>query len=290
VLDEHPAVAVHDRLGQPCGPGGEQDIERVLERDALERERSRLGEQVAPAQGVGRVVRPVRDPHHMLDGWQRGADGGELVAPVDRPVAVAVATDGEQHLGLDLREAPDYAPRAELRRARGPHRAEARGSRERHERLVRVGQVPHDAVAATDAEALEARPGARDLVGQLREGQIHGRAGLRALDHRDTVGVLRQAEHVLGVVEARAGEPARAGHGVVGQDTIGPGRRADAIEVPDRAPEALEIVDRPAPQRVVVVEAPPALVAQPVEEPPELGGFADVGGRRPEQISLSHGP
>ena len=55
VLEEDPAVAVDDRLGQPGRPRREQHVQRVVERDRLDGERRRLGEQRRPR-------RPRRGP------------------------------------------------------------------------------------------------------------------------------------------------------------------------------------------------------------------------------------
>ena len=79
---------------------------------------------------------------------QRGADGGHLIGPVDRAVAVPVAVDREQHLRLDLAEPVDHAAGAELRRAARPDRAERRGRQERDHRLRHVREVGGHPVAA----------------------------------------------------------------------------------------------------------------------------------------------
>ena len=224
----------------------------------------------------------------MLDGRQAGADLGHLLAAVDRAVAVGVAADGEQDLGLDLAEARQHAARAELRRARRPRRPEAGGGQEGDQRLGDVGQVGHDAVAGADAQAPQPRARQRDLLAQLAEGQLDRLAGLRARDDGHPVGVLVGPQRVLGVVQARAGEPLGAGHLARAEHALVGRVRAHAEEVPDRAPEALEVVDRPSPQRVVVREVVPALVAQPVQIAPDLGRLAHVRGRGPEHVA-DHG-
>ena len=84
-------------------------------------------------------------------------------------IAVAVAVDGEQHLGLDLAEPVDDRPDAELRRARRPHRAEARRREHRHECLGGVGQVRGHTVAAPDTEPSQS--GARPCHGVAQFGR-----------------------------------------------------------------------------------------------------------------------
>ena len=56
VLEQDAAVAVHDRLRQAGGAGGEEDAERVVERHRLELERPRLAEQLVPLDRVRQGV------------------------------------------------------------------------------------------------------------------------------------------------------------------------------------------------------------------------------------------
>ena len=153
VLDEHPAVPVHDRLRQAGRARGEQHVERVVERDRLELQRALLGRAARPSRWrrAGRAA-PYGTCTTCSRVPQPLADRGDLRAAVDLAVAVGVAGDREQHLRLDLGDAREHAARAELRRAAGPDRAEARGGDERDERLGHVRQVADDAVAGADAE------------------------------------------------------------------------------------------------------------------------------------------
>ena len=103
----------------------------------------------------------------MLQAGQTGHDLRDLGAPVDVPVAEAVATDSEQHLGLDLAETGEDAADTELRRAGRPHRAETGGGDERDDRLRRIGQVADDTVAGPHPERLQSRADAGDSVAEL---------------------------------------------------------------------------------------------------------------------------
>ena len=199
-------------FGRPVVPGREEDVERVVERDRVELERPGLADQVVPSDRVRqRVVGSagVRHVHHVLERRQRRADLRDLGAAVDRLVAVAVAGDRQQHLGLDDAEAVDHAARPELRRAGGPHRAEARGGQEGHQRLGDVRHVGDDAIAGADAEP--AQPGARgaNLLAQVGEAQLERVARLRDRQDGDLGEVLVAADHVLGVVERGALETTR---------------------------------------------------------------------------------
>ena len=279
-------------FGQPGRAGGEEHVERVGERDRVERERPRLGDELLPAERVRQRVAGaarVRDVDDMLERRQPGADGGHLLAPVDVLVAEAVAGDREQHLRLQLAEPVEDAARPELGGARRPDRAEARGGEERDERLGDVREIRDDPVAAADAEPLEPRARPRHLLAQVAEGQLERVTGLRAGEDSDGVDVLVTAERVLRIVQLRAREPHRARHRVRGEHTLVGRLRPDLEEVPERAPEALEIRDRPAMEIVVVVEGEPALDHEPVEVAADLGVRARVGGRRPEHLPLDRG-
>src|SRR5690606_15824364 len=52
------------------------------------------------------------------------------------------------------------------------------------------------------------------------------------------------------------------------------GGRAHPVILPDRGPEAVEVGDRPAPQRVVVGGVDAAVLADPARERGEVGAFA----------------
>ena len=186
VLEQDAAVAVDDRLRQAGRARREQHEQRVVEGDRLERERPGLGEQLVPgdARRAPRARRRGRGRRGAASAGRRGSSATSLAA-VDRAVAVAVAADRQQHRRLELREAVDDAARAELGRAARPDRAEARGRRERDERLGDVRQVGDDAVARADAEPHEAGPRARDLLAQVGERQLDRVARLRVRDDRD---------------------------------------------------------------------------------------------------------
>src|SRR4029077_13370682 len=75
--------------------------------------------------------------------------------------------------------------------------------------------------------------------------------------HRDASGIAPRPaggtrEQVLGVVEPSALQPARAGHAARVEHALIGARGAHAGVLPDRRPEVLQTLDRPAPQRLVV--------------------------------------
>src|SRR5581483_3040199 len=150
------------------------------------------------------------------------------------------------------------------------------------ERLGDVREVGDDAVAPLDAQAQQARPRPRDLLAQVAEGELDRVASLRARDDGDGARVLGPAEHVLGVVQPRTGEPLRAGHLPRAEHALVRHVRADPEVLPQRGPEPLEVGDRPAEEVVVVVE--PAV--EPRQVAARLGPLAPVGRRPPEDVAL----
>ena len=98
--------------------------------------------------------------------------------------------------------------------------------------------------------------------------------------HRVVVAI---AEEVLGVGQARAREPLRAGHLAPPEHALVRLGGLHVEELPDRGPEALEVVDRPAPQLVVV-----ALATDLAREAGDRGVLGAVGGGVPQQLGL-HG-
>ena len=294
VLDQDAAVPVDDRLRQAGRARREEDVQGVRERQGVELERPRLGEQLLPADGVREhVVRPA-DVGHVdegLEGRQPLADRRHLLAAVDELVAEAVAGHGQEHLRLELPQAVEDAAHAELGRAGGPDRAQAGGGEEGDDRLRDVREVRDDAVAGPDAEALEPCPRPGDLVAELAEGQVERLARLRAGEDRDGVQVLVAPHHVRRVVEAGAWEPLRAGHVPGAEHALVGSVRPDPVELPDRRPEALEVGHRPLPELLVLAEVEPSLGPQPGEVAPEVGLPPGLVGRRPEDLpGLDHRP
>ena len=202
-------------------------------------------------------------------------------APIERLAAVAIAVDGEQHLRLDLLEPVHDRAGAHVRRAARPDRAEARHREERDHGLRDVRHVGGDAVARFHAEIAQRCRDRGDLPLELGPGHLGRAARLRAGDDRRAIRHTVQ-ESVLGVVEARALEPLRAGHPVlVEHPRVGSGR-LDAEELPHRRPEVLEPLHRPAVQGLVVVEAQALRVREPAHVARELGRLRACAARRPQ--------
>jgi len=276
MLEHDPAVPVDDRLGQAGRAGAVEHPQRVVEGNALERERlvgRREGVVPVPACGV-----EVAEPDDALHRRQRGLELGDHVVAPEALAPVAVAVDRQQHLGLDLGEAVDDGARPEVRGAARPGRTQARHGEEGGDRLGHVREVADDAIAAPDAHQRQARPDPRGLGTQAAPGPgVDPVADLaRRLQREVVVGLA--AEDVLGERQRDVREPLRARHRGVGQR----GFRVAVVQhveaVPHRrAPEAPDVLDRPGVQGRGVRE--PQVVAQARH----LGLSQEVLRRRPQR-------
>ncbi len=164
LLQQDPAVALHDRLRQARRAGAVEDPQRVVERDRREGQRRRVGVGRAERRGAGPGVEGdgvaelrqvgLRVELAQHDGppqrRQPPLQLGQHRQPVERLAAVLVAVDGEQQGGLDLREAVGDAAGAEVGRGARPDRADRGAGEQRRDRLRHVRDVGDDAVAGAD--------------------------------------------------------------------------------------------------------------------------------------------
>ncbi len=207
VLEDDAAVPVHDRLGQPGGPRGVDDPERVRERHLLEVRLVlvALGAEIVPLRDPRRRLPRLADQVHQHDGGRSGQLRQHLVAQL-RPgvllAVVGVAVAGDQHLRLDLGEPVDHAARAEVRRARRPDRAQARGGEQADDGLGHVRQQRGHPVTASDPEDAQAPGDPGHLGGEFAVGEAPGPApfGIKDYGGAGRVGP-RGPQRVTGVVE-----------------------------------------------------------------------------------------
>ena len=145
------------------------------------------------------------------------------------------------------------------RRSRASTTTRSRRARAREERRDRLGDVRHvGRRRGRRAPTPSARsPAAIAAVCARSSPHVHSSsvAQLGGVQDRHLVGLA--AEHVLRVVQPRAGVPLRARASTRRPAALPRRVERDVEELPDRAPEAVEVVDRPAPQVLVVVEARP---------------------------------
>ncbi len=256
VLEQDPALPLHDRLWQPRRARRVEDPQRVVERHLLERQLIRLGQ-------LPLATRQVRHRDRVLQGRDRLAKLRDLLRAVEVLAVVAVPVDRQQHLRLDLLEAVDHRRRTELGRGARPDRADARGGEKRRDRLRDVRHVGDHAVASLDPEAAQLRRHACGHVRELGPSDLGQLAQLRSV-HDRRLARAHLAEEPLRVVQVGAREPLGAGHLAGREHTVMPARDLEVL--PQRRPERVQVLDRPAPQLVVGLKAaiePAHVVRQP---------------------------
>ena len=251
-------MTVDDRLRQAGGARAVEHPEGMIEGQLLERERHSfaLGPQVAPGDGVtqareSRVGVEIAEHHRVLDGRKRCQQLLEDAGAVEVLAAVAIAVDRKEDARLDLREAVDHAPGAEVGGTARPDRTDRGAGEEGLDGLANVREIRGNAVSRADTESPQAAREPRHLVPELASSDLRKWSQLGGVPDRDRVHVARP-QGVLGVVEARAGEPLRAWHRPRAEDPLVRRRGADVEAFPDRGPEALEVGRRPLPQARVV--------------------------------------
>jgi hypothetical protein len=211
-------------------------------------------------------------------------DGRQLAAPVEFPAAVLVAAGRDQDLRLELAEPVQHAPPAEVRGHARPDRADARRGEHRDDGLGDVRQHGRHAVTWLDAQVPQPGGEDPDPGREVVPVQRRDRGALRGVVKRDLAGTL-VAQHVLGVVEGGAGEPLSARHRAAAEDRGGRGAAEDAVVVPDRLPERVDVGDRPLPQGVVAAEVQAAGFRQPPREGGDPGLLHPARGWRPQQVA-----
>ena len=219
----------------------------------------------------------------VAQGRQGGDDLGDVCSTIDVLGAIAVAVDGDEHDGLDLPEAVDDRANPELWGATRPDRPERGGGEQGDERFGNVRGIGDDAIARSDPELAQGGCAPLDTEREVFPRQLDRVARLADGDDGDGVGFDRAGcERMLGVVQRAAGKPAHVWHRVAVADRRRRGRPAQARELCGRLPEVVEVVDRPADQRVEVVEALGS------GEAAESGGLPGVVGRRPQHLAAGH--
>ena len=281
-------MAVHDALRQPRGPRRVDDPERVVEGQRRVLRLPLVRDGVRPGQGaVRQVVREEpRDGDRRPHGRQGGAELGDDVPAVVVLAVEPVAVDGDQHGGLDLDEPVEHRAGAEVGRAGGPHRAHRRRAQERDDRLGHVGQVAGHAIAGPHAEPPQRRGEGADLPAQRRPGDVD-RVAVLGDGHERRALVGRPPQRLLGEVHRRPGEPLGPRHLAPGEDPVVGDARQHAGPLGDVGPELVEVLDRPAPHRVVVGRVPEGqatLLGHPGGELREAGLPDALGGRAPQDL------
>ena len=266
------AVAVHHGLGQARRPRGIHHPQRVLKRHAGELQLSRCGQRllpahgVAPGQGAGCVIgleQGAGHVHHMLNLGQALQHFIKHRAAVKGFAGVAIAVGSKNQFGLDLLKAIEHHGHAHLGCAAGPDGANAGAGQKCHHGLRNIGQIGHHAVAAAHTQFAQLGCQRTHIALQLRPGDLHRLGRFTARNDGRTLGA-GIAENMFGVVQLGIRKPLRARHAAIGQHLRGVAIGLNVKVIPDRAPEAVEVIDRPVPQALVVVELAAPALAEPV--------------------------
>ena len=287
MLQHDAAVTVDDALGDAGRAGGEQHPQRVLEVDGDGLEGSGRGHDIGVVEGVGQggdhvAVDGDRRPH----GRQSGADPGDGLVPVDDRAREPEAVRGDEHGRVELTEAGQRRVGGVVHAAGRPDRPEARGGEEGGDGLRGVGEVADDPVADAHACRAQGRGDGTDLRLQPGPGHDVGGGVLAHPPDRDALGG-PAAEDVGDVVEARPGEPPRPGHhrtlGRLDEHRVTDDLSPDLEEVPDGAPEGLEVDRGPGLEVGVRREVAPRPLAREPGEGRDLGALDGLGVRGPHR-------
>ena len=267
MLEQDPALSVDDRLREPGRTGGEEDPERMVERQLSEVE-SRAAAcrtEPVPAEDITRRVAGRQDDG-VRQARERRSERGDHFAPVEVAPAVAISVGRQQDLRLDLGEAVDHGRRPELRSAGGPDRAQARAGEKGGDRLRDIREAGGDAISGLDAEGAKPRRHLGRKRAEVVPGELRRLAGLGRIDDRN---LLRRlvAKHVLGVAQLCPWEPLRERHLAPPEH---PRRRpggTDIEELVDRLPECHDVIDRPLPQALVAGKREASRLREPPRVP-----------------------
>ena len=219
VLDQRPAGAMHDALGDAGRARRKHDVERMVEREPLVAASGVCGAGARnsshrTACGIARAPdEPRREERRpRADAGSARAISAIRGQAIVRLAGICVTVRGDQHARRDLAEAVEHALHTEIRRARRPHGADCGCAERRDDGLGDVRKVAGDPVArrrrrraAARRESPHRRPSSAAVSARWRP----------ASSWKTMAGVVvAAAQQVLGEVQRRVGKEARAGHAI----------------------------------------------------------------------------
>ena len=217
----------------------------------------------------------------MAQAGQGGAHLADHLTAVHISPAVTDAIHGEQHLGFNLLETVQHRMGAHVGRTNAPDGPNADGRQKRNHGLGDVRQIGRHPVPGHHALRLQMQGQRCHLLAQFGPGQFPRRRAAQGLfvvadDGFETSGVGRvhMPEHLVRVVELRAGKPLGVDHPRrhiariapycwLGQHRCMRGGGLQFKIIPNALPERVQIRGRPTPQGVVRIKRQTALVFEP---------------------------
>ncbi len=280
LLEQDPALAVHDRLRQARRARGVEHPQRVVERHLLELSavalvRARAARSRAfraRARKARRRRRPGRAASRCAARWKLGEDRAHDLAcgrspcrrgGSRRPRAAPSARSGRSGRSRCARRtrARRWTRSRRCSQRPGtppPSRGCSACTRQRDPRARRRASAARAAAAATcDASSPQV------ISPSSRSSEVCTIAV--------ACRIVAWAQQVLRVVQLGAGEPLRPGHRSGRRARARRARGDHAEEIPDASPEVLELIDRPLPQLAVASEGLAAALAGPAHEARHLG-------------------
>ena len=204
-------------FGHAGGAGGIEDVERMVERQLLERRvRALVAARAIRSRrtccAARRMVGSVSAYGTITACSTVGSCADDLASSRARSralAAVEIAVGSDEDARLDLPEAIEHALHAEIRRARRPHRSHRGRAERRDDRFRQIRQVAGDPVARPHADLTKRRRKARHRDVQFSVAD-RPESSFAVEDQRRSV--IAAAEHVRGEVEPCIREELRARH------------------------------------------------------------------------------
>ena len=168
VLEERSARAVDDALGHAGGPGGIENVDRMIEGERLEFDLGGVRKEISVENRAGnggevRLVGRVGDDHDLLDGREFPENSGDSLQGTELFALEEIAVSGEKDARLNLCETIEDPLDSEVGGTGGPDRAETHGGEHGGYGLGQIGKEGGDPVSLPDAHCSKRGAEARDV-------------------------------------------------------------------------------------------------------------------------------
>ncbi len=233
------------------------------------------------ASPVGSRLAQINDLRHRR---QRAQDSFQFRPAIDGLAAVVIAVDAEHELRRQLAKPVHDAARPEIRTTAGPNGADAHRRQHGDDGLGRVGQIGGDSIAAVHSEGPHVHRKPAHSRAEIGPAQCVQAAPF-AQEQQSVRTAALMAQCMLCIIQQRAGEPLRAGHIAPAEDPLVRLGGLNSEIVPKRAPEAIQVIDRPLPQCRVGIEAPAAR-RKPTKIMRQMRPLDALRARSPQQVAF----